>query len=78
MKQKKEKIMAKNTRYRAANIHNALNKDKVKSIKTLRSALKGDQTVSKTQIDAAKAILELLTYFEPEGVPVPGVTQNEI
>jgi len=70
--------MAKNTRYRSTNIHNFLNKEKVKSVKTLRRALKGDQAVSKTQIDAAKAILELLTYYEPEGVSVPSVTQNEV
>lgn len=57
--------MKQNTKYRATSVHQALNREKVRSIKALRNALKGEMGVSKNQIDAAKAILELLTYYEP-------------
>ena len=55
------------TRYRAANIHNFLNKDKVRSLKLLHKALQGEEVLL-TQIEAAKATLELLSRWEPAGI----------
>jgi hypothetical protein len=55
------------TRYRAANIHNRLNKNKVRSLKVLSRALMGEEVLV-SQIQAAKATLELLSIYEPAGI----------
>jgi|TARA_B100001094_G_scaffold312700_1_gene349645 hypothetical protein len=55
------------TRYRAANIHNHLNKNKVRSLKLLAKALKGEDVLA-SQIQAARATLELLSIYEPAGI----------
>jgi hypothetical protein len=55
------------TRYRAANIHNHLNKNKVRSLKLLTRALMGEEVLA-SQIQAARATLELLSLYEPAGI----------
>lgn len=55
------------TRYRATNIHNHLNKNKVRSLKLLHKALQGEEVLP-TQIQAARATLELLSRWEPAGI----------
>ena len=59
--------ITRTTRYRASNIHNHLNKNKVRSLKLLTKALQGEEVLA-SQIQAARATLELLSIYEPAGI----------
>jgi hypothetical protein len=56
--------MLKTTRYRSMNIHSQLNKLKCKSHKVLKDALISDSAIGSHRIQAAHAILQLLSIYE--------------
>ena len=56
--------MKPTTRTRLGNIHNYLNKNKIRSLKLLSRAIQGEEVLT-SQIQAAKATLELLRAYEP-------------
>jgi len=59
--------MKKNTRHRSTEIEPALNKDKVRALKVIKSAILGHD-VRPTQIQGSQALLLLLSQLEREAV----------